>query len=120
MRKTLLTYVKPHVQEDPLAMILGIPYLGAAMEKAGLPVELTVDREEILVVGQLPAPEAGDSAAAEALTRIRSHREHTRAGRIAIAEEAEATFGRKVAWGARCGDRSEVFTSIAVRMNVPA
>ena len=28
MRKTLLTYVKPHVQEDPLAMILGIAYLG--------------------------------------------------------------------------------------------
>jgi hypothetical protein len=78
------------------------------------PVELTVDREEILVVGQLPAPEAGEAAAAEELTRIRTHREHTRAGRIAIAEEAEATFARKVAWGARCGDRSEVFTSIAV------
>ncbi|MEZ5975846.1 MAG: radical SAM protein [Planctomycetota bacterium] len=26
MRKTLLTYVKPHVQEDPLSMILGIGY----------------------------------------------------------------------------------------------
>jgi hypothetical protein len=29
MRKTLLAYVKPHVQEDPLSMILGITYLGA-------------------------------------------------------------------------------------------
>jgi len=38
MRKTLITYVKPHVQEDPLSMILGIGYLGAMMEKEGLPV----------------------------------------------------------------------------------
>jgi radical SAM superfamily enzyme YgiQ (UPF0313 family) len=38
MRKTLLTYVKPHVQEDPLSMILGIGYLGAQLEKEGLPV----------------------------------------------------------------------------------
>ena len=33
MQKTLLTYVKPHVQEDPLSMILGIGYLGAMMER---------------------------------------------------------------------------------------
>ena len=44
MQKTLLTYVKPHVQEDPLAMVLGIGYLGAAMEKAGLPIELCDER----------------------------------------------------------------------------
>ncbi|MFO1010044.1 MAG: radical SAM protein [Planctomycetota bacterium] len=44
MRKTLLTYVKPHVQEDPLAMVLGIAYLGAALEKEKLPVELCDER----------------------------------------------------------------------------
>jgi radical SAM superfamily enzyme YgiQ (UPF0313 family) len=44
MRKTLLTYVKPHVQEDPLSMILGIGYLGAQMERAGIPVELHDER----------------------------------------------------------------------------
>src|SRR5215510_10787730 len=44
MRKTLLTYVKPHVQEDPLAMILGIAYLGACLEKERIPVELTDER----------------------------------------------------------------------------
>lgn len=44
MRKTLITYVKPHVQEDPLSMVLGITYLGAVMEKAGLPVELVDER----------------------------------------------------------------------------
>ena len=38
MRKTLLTYVKPHVQEDPLSMILGIGYLGAMLEQEGLNV----------------------------------------------------------------------------------
>jgi anaerobic magnesium-protoporphyrin IX monomethyl ester cyclase len=44
MRKTLITYVKPHVQEDPLSMILGIAYLGACLEKEGVPVELVDER----------------------------------------------------------------------------
>ena len=44
MRKTLLTYVKPHVQEDPLAMLLGITYLGACLEKEKLPVQLVDER----------------------------------------------------------------------------
>jgi anaerobic magnesium-protoporphyrin IX monomethyl ester cyclase len=44
MRKTLISYIKPHVQEDPLAMVLGIAYLGASIEKQGLPVELIDER----------------------------------------------------------------------------
>ena len=44
MRKTLISYVKPHVQEDPLAMVLGIAYLGATMEKEGLPIALADER----------------------------------------------------------------------------
>ena len=44
MQKTLLTYVKPHVQEDPLSMILGIGYLGAQMEREGLPIALHDER----------------------------------------------------------------------------
>lgn len=44
MRKTLISYVKPHVQEDPLAMVLGIAYLGAMMEKEGLPIALADER----------------------------------------------------------------------------
>lgn len=44
MRKTLITYVKPHVQEDPLSMILGIGYLGAMFEKQGLPIALHDER----------------------------------------------------------------------------
>lgn len=44
MQKTLLTYVKPHVQEDPLSMILGITYLGAVLEKEKIPVALADER----------------------------------------------------------------------------
>ena len=31
-----------------------------------------------------------------------------------IAEDAERRTGRKVAWGARCGDERQVFTSLSV------
>ncbi|MFT5058545.1 MAG: anaerobic magnesium-protoporphyrin IX monomethyl ester cyclase, partial [Planctomycetota bacterium] len=44
MRKTLLTYVKPHVQEDPLSMILGIGYLGAMLEREKIPIALHDER----------------------------------------------------------------------------
>jgi hypothetical protein len=81
--------------------------------------EVSVDREEILVVGELAMPEvAADAADAEraaaAAGRIKAFREQTREQRIDIALEAEHRFGRKVAWGARCGDRREIFTSLSV------
>ena len=81
--------------------------------------EITVDREEIAVVGTLPAPDvakdAGDAERAAAYAgRVRAFREETRDARIAIAREAEHTFGRKVAWGAVCGDRRELFTTLSV------
>ena len=77
------------------------------------PAEVTVDREEITIVGTLSAPESDDAEAA-AEGRIRRFREDTRARRIDIASEAERKFGRKVAWGARCGDVSEMFTTLSV------
>ena len=46
--------------------------------------------------------------------RIKRFREDTRARRIEIAREAERKFGRKVAWGARCGAVSEMFTTLSV------
>ena len=84
------------------------------------PAEIVVDREEITIVGRLPepegqgaqAPEAERAAAAEG--RIKRFREQTRARRIEIAREAEHRFRRKVAWGAHCGDRSEMFTTLSV------
>ena len=46
MRKTLLTYVKPHVQEDPVSQVLGITYLAAVLERENLPVEIVGCRFE--------------------------------------------------------------------------
>jgi hypothetical protein len=78
--------------------------------------EVTVDRDEILVVGPLAVPHAEDDAsrAAAEAGRIQRFREQTRRERMAIADEAEARYGRKVAWGAMAGDRREVFTNLAV------
>ena len=44
MQKTLLAYVKPHVQEDPVAQLLGLTYLGACLEKENIPIELVDER----------------------------------------------------------------------------
>jgi hypothetical protein len=81
--------------------------------------EVTADREEITVVGTVSAPDVAKGAdnaerAAAYAGRIRSFRESTRDARIAIAREAEHRFGRKVAWGATCGDRTELFTTLSV------
>jgi hypothetical protein len=84
--------------------------------------EVIVDREEITVVGTLPAPEGvggtGDDVAeairAAAEGRIRRFREQTRDQRIEIAREAEERFRRKVAWGARCAAHEEMFTTLSV------
>jgi len=80
--------------------------------------ELTVDRDEVTVIGTLGAPEdapaEGDAKAAAEEGRIARFREETREQRIQIAREAERRFERKVAWGAKCGDTETVFTTIAV------
>jgi hypothetical protein len=81
--------------------------------------EVAVDREEILVVGTLGEAELGkdaddDARAAAAEARIEGFREDTRQQRMRIADDAERRFGRKVAWGAECGDVRVVFTSLSV------
>lgn len=76
--------------------------------------EVTVDREEITVVVTLAAPEgAPDQAAADA-GRITRWREETRVERMAVADEAEARYGRKVAWGAEVGKTREVFSNLSI------
>jgi hypothetical protein len=77
------------------------------------PAEVTTDREEITIIGSLAAPES-DNADVAAAGRIKRFREDTRARRIEIASEAERKFGRKVAWGARCGTVTEMFTTLSV------
>jgi hypothetical protein len=88
---------------------------------AGAP-DVTVDREEILVVGDLPPldeeftdDDAGRANRAAAVAgRIARFREQTRDDRIDVARQAEHRYRRKVAWGARLGDVEELFTTLSV------
>ena len=80
--------------------------------------EVTVDREEIVIIGELPAltEEFADEAALAAAQagRISRFRETTRDERIEVARQAEHRYGRKVAWGAKLGDNVELFTTLSV------
>jgi hypothetical protein len=80
--------------------------------------ELTVDREEITVIGRIPAPrlaEGTSDAEREAAVqgRIQEFRERTREARIEVAREAEHRFRRKVSWGVECGGERALFTHVA-------
>lgn len=76
------------------------------------PATIEVDREEIIVTGELPPPEDANEAAIEG--RIARFRESTRPERMRIADEAEARYGRKVAWGVTLGEHHVLFTHLAV------
>ncbi len=80
--------------------------------------QIQVDREEITILGVLPAPETAGASDAEraaaAEGRIRRFREETRSRRIEIAREAEHKFRRKVSWGVTCADVTEMFTTLSV------
>lgn len=90
--------------------------------------EVIVDREEITVVGELPAvkgtaaegaaaregAKAEGSAEAVAAGRSRRFREETRDTRVGIAREAEMRFGRKVSWGVVTGGRKVMFTTLSI------
>lgn len=78
--------------------------------------EITIDRDEILIVGPLADVDAGQDAsvATARAGRIKQFREDTREARMKIAREAEHRFNRKVSWGASIEDRREIFTSAAV------
>lgn len=58
--------------------------------------------------------DSADAVAAARSARIQRFREETRAQRIAIADEAQQLFRRKVSWGARCGDIEHHFTTLAL------
>lgn len=80
--------------------------------------EIAVDREEITVIGRIPAPHlAEDASAAEREAavegRIQEFRERTRETRIEVAREAEHRFRRKVSWGVRCDGTRALFTHVA-------
>ena len=86
--------------------------------------EVIVDREEITVIGELPAvqggaeegAEAAEQTGAEAMAagRSRRFRAETRDIRVGIAREAERRFGRKVSWGVVSEGRKVMFTTLSV------
>ncbi|MFN2452563.1 MAG: hypothetical protein ABR541_09450 [Candidatus Dormibacteria bacterium] len=77
------------------------------------------DREEVLVIGTLPEATLDEGASeqtrgAARASRIDRFRSETKRKRIAIAEEGERLFGRKVSWGAECGGEQQLFTTLGV------
>lgn len=82
-------------------------------------LELVLDRDEVLVVGTLAAPQVAADASDATRTaaeqgRIRQFREDTRDRRVRIAREFERAGERKIAWGAVCGGTRELFTTLSV------
>jgi len=76
--------------------------------------DVSVDRDEIVIVGRIGVPDGESSDAEEAAAgRISRFREDTREQRMKIAREAERRFERKVSWGATCGETRALFTHVA-------
>jgi hypothetical protein len=81
--------------------------------------EIATDRDEILVIGAITAPELSNAESAETRAaavsaRVGGFREDTRAHRMKIADEAQHRFGRKVSWGVECADQRATFTTLSV------
>ncbi len=82
------------------------------------PVEVHRDRDEIIVVGPLAAPDLPEDAEdadrlVAARGRARQFREDTRERRIEIARELEHLSGTKVSWGVDVAGHTEMFTQLA-------
>ncbi len=81
-------------------------------------VEVTVDREEITVIGRIEEPELAKgvsdterNAAIEG--RVAQFRERTREDRMEVARQAEAKFGRKVSWGVECAGTRGLYSNVS-------
>ncbi|HEV3268023.1 MAG TPA: hypothetical protein VGZ68_06445 [Acidimicrobiales bacterium] len=80
---------------------------------------VTIDNDEILIIGRLSAPALGDEvdpvakAAAEE-GRITRFREETREERMTIAREGQHHFGRTISWGAQIGHTKQIFTNLSI------
>jgi hypothetical protein len=79
----------------------------------------TIDREEILVVGEIPDVELTgyntDAARAAArASRVERFRGETRGDRMAIAEDAQHRFRKVVSWGVQIADETHLFTTASV------
>ncbi|MEA2656032.1 MAG: hypothetical protein QOI23_1397 [Chloroflexota bacterium] len=77
-------------------------------------VDVTVEDDQIVVLGSLPDVGASAGSSAEekegaAAGRIARFREETRGPRIGIAQEAEERFHKFVTWGAKLGGVTKRF-----------
>ena len=77
------------------------------------------DREEILVTGELADVKVAKGAsdpeqAAARESRVDGFREDTREARMAIAEDAQPRFRRRVSWAVKIGGETYPFTTAAV------
>jgi hypothetical protein len=105
---------EPPPADDASAYLTGAVPDGWFIE----PPQIVIDRDEIIIWGRLAVPELAADAtdadkAAAATGRIHQFREDTRDARIRIAQQLEHRYLRKVAWGIRCGDTSELFTHLS-------
>ncbi len=76
--------------------------------------QVSTDREEIVVIGELPPMDGESASEAAADGRISRFREDSRDERVRIAQEAEHRYGRKVSWGASMGGRTALFTHLSI------
>ena len=77
-----------------------------------------VDDDEILVVGELTAPQVtGETAATTAASEGRASRfrEDTREERIGIARQAQERYGRTVSWGVKINGTEHLYTHVQAR-----
>lgn len=77
-----------------------------------------IDRDEILLIGDLGAPpvEDADSDAVKVAaveSKVDGFRKRTRKHRIEIAREAERLFEKKVSWGVTCAGHEYLFATLA-------
>jgi hypothetical protein len=78
--------------------------------------EVTIDRDEIAIVGTLAPPPVPDGAseadqAAAEQGRIAAFREDTRDRRVRLAQQMEHRYRRKVAWGVTAGGTRQMFST---------
>ncbi|MGA4787163.1 hypothetical protein [Nocardia sp. AB354] len=87
------------------------------------PSTIEIDRDEIVVIGELalPAPESSEDEEAGSEPSpatvdglIARFRESTRPARMQIAQEAQARYGRNVAWGVSVNGERTLFTHLSV------
>ena len=79
--------------------------------------EVSVDREEIVVIGTLKEAKVdggADAQKAAAAGRVKQHREDTREKRMQISNEAEHRFERPISWGVKIADKTFLFTHLSI------